>query len=75
MKTDRHVEHILSISYKRIWTIRKLKRAGISNEDILYLYYIKIRSVLESNCVAYHSMLTKENSDDIENSDNIENSF
>ena len=66
MKTDRHVEHILSISYKRIWTIRKLKRAGISNEDILYFYYIKIRSVLESNCVAYHSMLTKENSDNIE---------
>ena len=57
---------ILSISYKRIWTIRKLKRAGISNEDILYFYYIKIRSVLESNCVAYHSMLTKENSDNIE---------
>ena len=36
MKTDRHVKHILSISYKEIWTIRKLKRAGISNEDILY---------------------------------------
>ena len=27
MKTHRHVEHILSISYKRIWAIRKLKKA------------------------------------------------
>ena len=66
MKPDRHVQHILTISYKRIWTIRKLKKAGISREDILYFYFMKIRSVLESNCVVFHSMLTKENSDNIE---------
>ena len=66
MKTDRHVQHILAISYKRIWTIRKLKKAGINNEDILYFYFMKIRSVLESNCVAFHSMLTQENSENIE---------
>ena len=66
MKTDRHVQHILTIAYKRIWTIRKLKKAGISDEDILYFYFIKIRSVLESNCVAFHSLLTKENSENIE---------
>ena len=66
MNPDRHVQHILTISYKRIWTIRKLKKAGISREDILYFYFMKIRSVLESNCVVFHSMLTKENSDNIE---------
>ena len=33
---------------------------------ILYFYCIKIRSVLESNCVAFHSMLTQENSENIE---------
>ena len=66
MKTNRHVEHILSISYKRLWAIRKLKQAGISNEDILHFYFVKIRSVLESNCPVFHSMLTKENTDDIE---------
>ena len=66
MKTDRHIQHILTIAYKQIWTIRKLKKAGISDEDILYFYFIKIRSVLESNCVAFHSLLTKENSENIE---------
>ena len=35
MKTRRHVQHILAISYKRIWALRKLKKAGISDSDIL----------------------------------------
>ena len=29
-------------------------------------YFMKIRSVLESNCVVYHSMLTQDNTNDIE---------
>ena len=66
MKTDRHVEHILGISYKRIWAIRKLKKAGVSDSDILHFFFMKIRSVLESNCVVYHSMLTQDNTNDIE---------
>ena len=66
MKVHRHINHILKISYKRIWAIRKLKKAGISDIDILYFYFMKIRSVLETNCVVYHSMLTLENTNDIE---------
>ena len=66
MKTHRHVQHILTISYKRIWAIRKLKKAGISDEDILHFYFVKIRSILESNCVIYHPMLTQEDSNDLE---------
>ena len=66
MKTYRHTEHILAISYKRIWAIRKLKNSGVSDQDILYFYFMKIRSVLESNCVIYHPLLTKDESDNIE---------
>ena len=58
MKVHYHINHILKISYKRIWAIRKLKKAGISDSDILLFYFMKIRSVLESTCVVYHSMLT-----------------
>ena len=61
IKVHCHINHILKISYKRIWAIRKLKKAGISDTDILYFYFMKIRSVLETNCVVYHSMLTLEN--------------
>ena len=66
MKTNKHIEHILAIAYKRLWAIRNLKRAGISNLDILHFYFMKIRSILESNCVVFHSMLTQEESNDIE---------
>ena len=66
MKTSRHVQHILAISYKRLWAIRKLKNSGVSDDDILYFYYMKIRSVLESSCVVFHSMLTKDDINDIE---------
>jgi hypothetical protein len=66
MKPHRHVEHILGICYKRLWAILKLKKAGVPNWDILHFYFMKIRSVLESNCVIYHSMLTQDDTDDIE---------
>ena len=66
MKADRHVEYMLEICYKRLWAIHKLKKAGISNQDILHFFFMKIRSVLESNCPVFHSMLTQELSDDIE---------
>ena len=66
MQTDHHVEYMLEICYKRLWAIIKLKKEGISNGDILHFFYMKIRSVLESNCPVFHSMLTQEHSDDIE---------
>ena len=66
MKTHKHVEYILEISYKRLWAISKLKKAGVPDPDILHFFFVKIRSVLESNCPVFHSMLTEENIDDIE---------
>ena len=66
MKTDIHIKYLLQISYKRMWAISKLSKAGISSTDIIHFFNVKIRSVLESNCPVYHSMMTKEQSDDIE---------
>ena len=57
---------MLGISYKRLWAIPKLKKAGVPEPDILHFFNIKIRSVLESNCQVFHSMLTQEDTDDIE---------
>ena len=66
MKTHKHVEYKLEISYKRLWTISKLKKAGVPDMDILYFFFMKIRSVLETNCPVVHSMLTLENKEGIE---------
>ena len=66
VKPHRHVKHILDIAYKRLWAVTKLKNAGVPDADILHFFNIKIRSVLETNCPVFHSMLTNEDKDDIE---------
>ena len=66
MKTNKHIQYLLQISYKRMWAISKLAKAGISHKDIIHFFNVKIRSVLETNCPVFHSMMTKEQSDDIE---------
>ena len=66
MKPSKHVSHILSIAYGRLWAISRLKSAGVSDDDILYFFNIKIRSVLEYCAPVFTSMLTVDNVTDIE---------
>ena len=66
MKPHKHVEYLLEICYKRLWAISKLKRARVPDQDILKFFFVKIRSVLESNAPVFHSMLTQDDSNDIE---------
>ena len=66
MKPHTHINYIISIANKRIWAIPKLKKAVVSDEDLKYFYVMKIRSVLESSAVVYHSMLTIDDREDIE---------
>ena len=66
MKPSKHVEHILKIGYGRLWTISRLKSAGVKNDDIFHFYNMKIRSVLEYAAPVFTSMLTKEEINDIE---------
>ena len=46
--------------------ITKLKYVGVSTEDLLEIFIIFIRSVLEYCCVVWHSSLTLEQKDDLE---------
>ena len=66
MKPSKHVSHILEIAYKRLWAISRLKSAGVKEDDILYFFNMKIRSVLEYCEPIFTSMLTVENIYDIE---------
>ena len=66
MKTETHVSFIVDKCYKRLWAIRKLKSFGVPPQDILKFFFMKIRSVLESSCPVFHSMLTKDDSNSIE---------
>lgn len=66
MKPNVHVARILGIAYGRLWAISRLKSAGVSEDDILFFFNIKIRSVLEFCAPVWSSMLTAENISDIE---------
>ena len=66
MKPDAHVSYILRIAYSRLWAISRLKSAAVNNDDIVYFFNMKIRSVLEYCAPVFTSMLSKENISDIE---------
>ena len=66
MKPSVHIEFIVRKCISRLWTIRQLKKTGVCNTDIIKFYTTMIRSVLETNCVVFNSMLTQEEEDDIE---------
>ena len=60
MKPATHVDYIVSICYKKMWGIRKLKRAGIKTDDIVFFYNMKLRAILERSCFVFYSTLTIE---------------
>jgi len=56
---DDHITAITAKAAKRMRFLKKLKRAGVSTEDLTYYYQAVIRPVLEYASPAWHSSLTK----------------
>ena len=46
--------------------IRSILSFGASTEEMVHLWVVFCRSVLEQSCVVWHSSLTQENRDDLE---------
>ena len=67
LKWDDHVNAITSKAAKRLWFLKKLKRAGVSREDLLNFFQAVVRPILEYACQAWHTSLTKEQSTSLEN--------
>ena len=42
-----NTNHICKKGYKRLWVLRRLKRLGASESDLVYVYFKQIRCVLE----------------------------
>ena len=61
-----HVDTIVSKARKRVFTIYQLKRAGISQCDLLRVYVSVIRPVLEYACPVCHTSPPMHLSDNIE---------
>ena len=66
LKWDMHVSEMTSKAYSRFSLLTKLIKFNIPQKDLVTIYCLYIRSVLEFNCVVFHSTLTVEQSDTIE---------
>ena len=61
-----HVEQIKRKFRSRAWIIRKLKKPCVQSEDLVSLYGVLIRPVLNYVSSAYHTMLTADQTNEIE---------
>ena len=56
----KNCQPICQKAYSRMSIITKLKYVGISKEELIEIYILFIRSVVEYCAVAFHSTLTQE---------------
>ena len=64
---DKNTKELCKKAYARMTMLTKLKYVGINHEDLVHIYILYIRSLLEYCSVAWHSTLTVEQSLKIEN--------
>ena len=61
-----HVRGLIERFYDRLWTLRFLKRAGLSNDKLLEVYYTVIRPAIEYSSIVYHTLISNELSEKLE---------
>ena len=66
LKWDEHVSYICQKGSKRLYFIRVLKRSGVSPDDLVKIFCVTIRSVLEYACEVWHPGLTRGQSSKLE---------
>ena len=58
MKWAKNTKEITTKAFSKVSVLTKLKYVGVKISDLLDIYVLKIRSVLEYCCVVWHSRLT-----------------
>ena len=63
---DKNTKEICKKAYARMTMLTKLRYAGVPTEDLLTVYILYVRSLLEYCSVVWHSTLTNEQSNNLE---------
>ena len=63
---NKHVDNIVKKAGKRLYMLYQLKRAGITQKDLVSVYVSVVRPVLEYACPVWHTNLPQYLSDSIE---------
>ena len=60
------VETLLDKAYSTLWSMRKLRRSGLGQDDLLKIYCTMIRPIIDYTVPTYHSQLNQEQSNELE---------
>jgi hypothetical protein len=66
LKWYENTEMIVKRSYQRMLILHKLYAFNISDSDLVNIYILYIRSILEQNCQVWHHAITEEEKSDLE---------
>ena len=66
LKWSRNTQMLVSKAYKRMIILQRLSKFNPPTKDLIDIYKIYIRSVLEQNCQVWHYSLCQEDIEDIE---------
>ena len=61
-----HIEQTAKKFRKHLWFLRHLKKAMVSQEDLIRIYKTFLLPIVDYASVAYHSLLTKDQSSELE---------
>ena len=66
LKWNENTKHLVKRANSRMEILRKLSSFNPPISDMLTIYKLYIRSILEQSCVIWHSSLSEENKEDLE---------
>ena len=66
LKWDIQTDNMCSKASQRLYLLSCLRRAGMSDKDLVKYYMSVVRSVVEQSCPVWHAGLTVEQSNQIE---------
>ena len=66
LKWDRNSDELVSKANKRMILLKKLQSFGATREEMVHLWILYCRSILEQSATLWGSSITQENKDDLE---------
>ena len=66
LKWQSNTDMLVKKGYQRMLILNKLYEFNVPEEDMVYIYDLFLRSILEQLCVVWHSSITEEEINDLE---------
>ena len=66
LKWDQNTEMIVKKGYQRMLILHKLNSFHVADDDLVQIYKLYIRSILEQNCQVWHYAITEDEKSDLE---------